>query len=854
MAASIVYDDVADDTNFDGQLFAGKKFWIAQRCPTRNRYLDLIKSNGGQIVLLEKLADFMIADHFRRDCPPGSLSYTFIDKSIENGEIENPEDHPAGPAIGSVRDAGSTRPARGGRMAFTADDDRVLYNWVHDYESKGGFASGNEIYKQLEAVNPRHTWQSWRDRYVKQLRDRPPSAFIPANPPPSPPLDHSSDQMTPKKNLPKKTGDPKRKSPAIKRDQPAAPDRITGTGKARKSEEYTVDDFENLFDKADWEELYANVPRINDCSVENYLEGWEKWAEGTSQTAEQWRQYFEKVVRPQWKQDPQWKKERIKVRVEKRHAEDKTDGEGEVEGEVQGEGKDVLGVDGPRTPKGKGRAKRDNSLSVEGTTSKPNSGKAGTLQNLAGQASSSVVSDLHSVDALLQKFMKERAGKRVLSAYQFFVQDRQYAVLDDKPGLDYTELHKILTPQWDKLPEGEKAPYLTMEATDKQRLNIETVLSQVRSSTMCEETPKYIAKAYEKNMKRLRSLEDGVDEFEGTSSPIKRRRSAISSPKLQLEGAQKQPVEVSSGETSSEEKGEQEQDENMEDVIQAQLQTQLDEDMAEDTDKLTPNTESGELQYPTLPPLPPAPDEFEPPSSSPYPSNTPTPTPRAPRTKASNFDTQAILSSPSQGLPIVGLPRPPPGFTKAQTQTQVQVELESQSPGPSIEPSSPARKQESISTSLSIQEFRRSLTEANESRESSHSVPPNLTAIPRPRDQSEAPSEASSHGSGDPDPPLTNAEIREYFAEQNEGGFTDEEITAALKHTRCRPNLAVAVLQAWENGKPLPDQRGIWSIEDDKDVESGDGRVLARLEKKHTWDRWGGIVERLSFLEQYRNA
>jgi hypothetical protein len=51
----------------------------------------------------------------------------------------------------------------------------------------------------------------------------------------------------------------------------------------------------------------------------------------------------------------------------------------------------------------------------------------------------------------------------------------------------------------------------------------------------------------------------------------------------------------------------------------------------------------------------------------------------------------------------------------------------------------------------------------------------------------------------------------------------------------------------------LPYQRGIWSIQDDEAVESGDGVALAKLERKHTLDGWGGITERLRFLEGYRS-
>jgi hypothetical protein len=154
MAPPTVINHVADDFELEGvgQLFAGKKFWVAQRVPTRNRLLDEIKANGGEIVMLEKKADYMIADHFRKDCPPGSISYEFVEKSIQEGRIRDPEDHRAGPPLGEAREPGSiNRPAKGGRAAYTPEEDRILYKWVRDCEATGGSASGNEIYKQLEA-------------------------------------------------------------------------------------------------------------------------------------------------------------------------------------------------------------------------------------------------------------------------------------------------------------------------------------------------------------------------------------------------------------------------------------------------------------------------------------------------------------------------------------------------------------------------------------------------------------------------------------------------------------------------------------------------------------------------------
>jgi hypothetical protein len=166
MAAPTVYTDVAEDFEVGGKLFAGKKFFVLQRVPTRNGLLDDIRANGGEIVSLESKADYMIADHYRRDCPPGTISYEFVTKSIREGELQDPEDHLAGPRVGEPREPGAiNRPTKGTRRAYTAEEDRILYKWVRDAESLGGHLGGNEIYKQLEAKVCANQQECWRAPY-----------------------------------------------------------------------------------------------------------------------------------------------------------------------------------------------------------------------------------------------------------------------------------------------------------------------------------------------------------------------------------------------------------------------------------------------------------------------------------------------------------------------------------------------------------------------------------------------------------------------------------------------------------------------------------------------------------------
>ena len=160
--------------------------------------------------------------------------------------------------MGAVRSIGSiTQPAKTSRNKFTEEDDRILLQWVYSHPQKGGGTDGNEIYKQLEAKvsyvlagckraadqaqNARHPWQSWRDRWVKNLKSRPRPAFVATNAPLTPPSDYP----------------------------PAQSDIEMARGKEKKKAIFTEEDAEALL-KAGGDILNI-YPDIVD-------EAWEEWA------------------------------------------------------------------------------------------------------------------------------------------------------------------------------------------------------------------------------------------------------------------------------------------------------------------------------------------------------------------------------------------------------------------------------------------------------------------------------------------------------------------------------------------------------------------------------------------------
>ncbi|MAD85024.1 MAG: hypothetical protein CL912_18855 [Deltaproteobacteria bacterium] len=107
------------------------------------------QANGGTVVQLEINADMVLVDHARKDCPVGSISWTWVEQSLKNGTLEDIEDHRAGPVHAPVREVGSTQPTKKTRTKFSPEDDKILMEWVIRAEQRGSSILGQTIYQQL---------------------------------------------------------------------------------------------------------------------------------------------------------------------------------------------------------------------------------------------------------------------------------------------------------------------------------------------------------------------------------------------------------------------------------------------------------------------------------------------------------------------------------------------------------------------------------------------------------------------------------------------------------------------------------------------------------------------------------
>ncbi|RDW85485.1 hypothetical protein BP5796_03810 [Coleophoma crateriformis] len=287
--AAVVYDGGSLD---GGSLFRGLKFFIGQRVPLREHWVTSVKANGGEVVKLEKQADYLIADPLRpKQAIAGSLSYTFLENSLKSGELVDPDQHVIAVAEESKRPvgAGSSIPKRNTRTKFTKEDDEFLTKWVINAERKGMPTRGNELYQDLAAKNPRHTFQSWRDRWIKILEPRlGPAVF-----------DEDDEEEEINEPSPITTRQPSSK-PQSRPTSSDAPAVSTRHMKAPQTKESPISIIFTDEDTALLEEDYDDIINVADY---NELNAWQAWADQYPvHTAQQWRNYFFEYVKPRYEE------------------------------------------------------------------------------------------------------------------------------------------------------------------------------------------------------------------------------------------------------------------------------------------------------------------------------------------------------------------------------------------------------------------------------------------------------------------------------------------------------------------------------------------------------------------------
>lgn len=266
----------------------------------RSRFIDDIQANGGVVVPLEKQADLLICDHARPNNPVGGTSWKYIEECIKAGELLDAFAFACGPASGTVRDVGSTvTAARGTRVPYTAEDDRILTEWVTRCVQGGGDERGNLIYKDLELQNKRHTWQSWRDHWIKVLSKQRPIQRTQHidNTPPTPPSENEvvAEAPEPAEHSATTTSEPAPRNLPV--SQKAK--RLKAPAKSSTSR-LSYRDPLHVFSAEGFHELFRVARQIKDMSVREARRSFVGWAEASDGdgTPEEWQALWDLYVLP----------------------------------------------------------------------------------------------------------------------------------------------------------------------------------------------------------------------------------------------------------------------------------------------------------------------------------------------------------------------------------------------------------------------------------------------------------------------------------------------------------------------------------------------------------------------------
>lgn len=212
---------------------------------------------------------------------------------------------------------------------------------------------------------------------------------------------------------------------------------------------------------------------------------------------------------------------------------------------------------------------------------------------------------------------------------------------------------------------------------------------------------------------------------------------------------------------------------------------------------------------------------------------------------ATTLDTQAILDAETQ-IPDLALAEPQGGFDEDEPEEEEEELHEGELAGPSHE------------------------MEAEEEAEdeSVQDDPTDLTVVPLPDGGFADPKSADPADPAAPVPNPPNAANGEHMLPPQPqptlqtfidaflaAGHAAADVVTALKATSTNVELAEAVIASLEAGQGVSESvKGVWTERDDRDVESGDGRNVQRVAKKHGWEGPGGVEGRIEFLRRWRNS
>ncbi|ORX55925.1 hypothetical protein BCR36DRAFT_409968 [Piromyces finnis] len=161
------------------------KFKISNdiKSPRRSQFEQRIMQCGGEVTDSDDNADMKLYDPEKHTSSPNSYSLKFVidsffwekmqDKKKYEIKCSDNKSQPASSSksidtiLNSIKYVKGSKSAQ--RIPYTKKDDEILISYVNNSNLP---TSGKTLYKNMEREYPQHTWQSWRNRWMRILEPR----------------------------------------------------------------------------------------------------------------------------------------------------------------------------------------------------------------------------------------------------------------------------------------------------------------------------------------------------------------------------------------------------------------------------------------------------------------------------------------------------------------------------------------------------------------------------------------------------------------------------------------------------------------------------------------------------------
>ncbi|EEB07965.2 telomere binding protein Rap1 [Schizosaccharomyces japonicus yFS275] len=166
---------------------------ISENIDNASQYAHKFTNYGGNSILAKTFESYHSedirigrvrkSDLQKRDSLPLSqtrpiVSELWIDQCIEQGKLLSISSFVNTPFPQAPNSPGSKHSTQK-RVPFSFEDQRILVHFIH---RKGVQSNGNKVYQELEEKYPQHTYHSWRQHYLKQLKPYLPEPVLPPIP------------------------------------------------------------------------------------------------------------------------------------------------------------------------------------------------------------------------------------------------------------------------------------------------------------------------------------------------------------------------------------------------------------------------------------------------------------------------------------------------------------------------------------------------------------------------------------------------------------------------------------------------------------------------------------------------